>query len=120
MRSQCRCRSSGRRVGGGDAASCSASTSASFPGEKLADGGVLGDRLESALELAPVARQPERRERIQRMLRWLDGDGSGGDRFGAHQWLFPSSIWRRGLAVHGWRAGVALSGPHRCPYRPRC
>src|ERR1700684_371060 len=82
-----RCRSSGGRVGGGDAASCSASTSVSFPGEKLADGGALGDSLESVFELAPVARQLERRERVQRMLRWLDGDGSAGDRFGAHQWL---------------------------------
>ena len=78
-----RCRSSGGRLGDDDAAFLLGQHLGEFPAEKLADSGVLGEGLEGVLELAPVARQFVSRQRVQRMLGRLDGDGSGG-----HRWLF--------------------------------
>jgi len=52
-----RCRSSDGRVGDDDTAFLLAEHPGELPPEKLADGSVLGERLQGVLELAPVARQ---------------------------------------------------------------
>ena len=99
------CRSSCGRLGDDDAAFLLGQHLGEFPPQKLEDSGVLGEGLQGLLKLAPVARQFVSRERVERMLRWLDGDGSGRDRFGGHRWLFlPGISWRGLLSMVGGRA----------------